>query len=72
MKVLTELSLTIVRRAGLGEAVRHLLPTHACPALRGIPGGLPDHSVKIIFWIGHLILLFLLLSLPYLAKEVAP
>ncbi len=70
MRVLTESCVTIRCRAGLGRAVRHLFPANACPALRCILGGLPNHSIKIIFWMGHLILLFLLLSLPYLVSKV--
>lgn len=60
----------MMRRAGLGGAVRPIFATHACFPIRFIPGGLPDRSIKIIFWIGHVILLFLLLSLPCLVNKV--
>jgi hypothetical protein len=60
----------IMRRARLGGAVRHIFPTDTCPSLCFILSGLPDRSINIIFWIGHIILLFLLLSLPYLVDKV--
>jgi hypothetical protein len=60
----------IMRRAGPGGAVRYIFPPNACPSLRFILSGLPDRSIKMIFWIGHIILLFMLLSLPYLVDMV--